>query len=242
MEIILFFIAIALLGYYSSKIKGYFGEKKVSAKLRGLPQEEYILLNNVMLRSDYGLTQIDHVLVSVYGIFVIETKNYKGWITGGEYSDTWTKNMYGKKYSFRNPIKQNYAHVKALQSLLGISEKAFFIPVVVFSGQSDLKVKTNSHVIYMRQLKKFVESYVHKCFSEQDIVSIAHTIQNANTDSKDTRKEHLKQIKSKKNERYQAVNNNACPQCGAPLKHRTGKYGSFLGCSNYPRCRYTKKG
>lgn len=242
MEIILFFIAIALLGYYSSKIKGYFGEKKVSAKLRGLPQEEYILLNNVMLRSDYGLTQIDHVLVSVYGIFVIETKNYKGWITGGEYSDTWTKNMYGKKYKFRNPIKQNFAHVKALESVLGISAKDGIFPIVVFSQNADLKVQTKAVVIYVNQLKKYVLSHTQKLFSKSDILRIADIIIHSNKDSKGTRKEHLQEIEDKKNARRAAELSNRCPLCGAELKRRKGKYGLFWGCSNYPKCRYTKKG
>lgn len=33
----------------------------------------------------------------------------------------------------------------------------------------------------------------------------------------------------------------SCPFCNAPLVLRTGKYGRFYGCSNYPRCKYTKK-
>lgn len=33
---------------------------------------------------------------------------------------------------------------------------------------------------------------------------------------------------------------NLCPKCSGVLKHRNGKYGSFIGCSNYPKCTYTK--
>ena len=90
------------------KINGIIGEKVVASKLSKLPEQQYKILNDIMLRTNYGTTQIDHIVISVYGIFVIETKNYKGWITGTEYGEYWTKNMYGKKYTFRNPIKQNY--------------------------------------------------------------------------------------------------------------------------------------
>jgi len=31
-----------------------------------------------------------------------------------------------------------------------------------------------------------------------------------------------------------------CPKCGGELKERMGKYGKFLGCSNYPKCQYTE--
>jgi len=30
-----------------------------------------------------------------------------------------------------------------------------------------------------------------------------------------------------------------CPRCGGKMKMKNGKYGSFLGCSQYPRCRCT---
>lgn len=32
-----------------------------------------------------------------------------------------------------------------------------------------------------------------------------------------------------------------CPKCGGELIMREGKYGSFIGCSNFPKCRYTQK-
>lgn len=88
------------------KIKGYAGEKLVSSTLSfRLPKEQYRILNNILLKTDRGSTQIDHIIVSVYGIFVIETKNYTGWITGGEYSEKWTQTIYKNKTQFYNPIK-----------------------------------------------------------------------------------------------------------------------------------------
>ena len=105
---------------------GKAGERRVSHKLNWLPKE-YIVLNDIMLPSNYGTTQIDHIVVSPYGIFVIETKNYKGWIFGNEDSEEWTQSLIGRKkmlgwsseqHRFRNPIRQNYAHIKAVQNLL----------------------------------------------------------------------------------------------------------------------------
>ncbi len=34
---------------------------------------------------------------------------------------------------------------------------------------------------------------------------------------------------------------NVCPKCGGTLQLRNGKFGKFYGCSNFPKCRYTKK-
>ena len=61
------------------------GEGRVAGRLAKLPQEDYQTVNDIMLPTvDGETTQIDHVVVSRYGIFVIETKDYNGWIFGGE--------------------------------------------------------------------------------------------------------------------------------------------------------------
>lgn len=219
-------------------VKGWFGEKIVATILSSLPENEYKVLNNVMLQTDYGTTQIDHVVVSVYGIFVIETKNYKGWITGNEFADNWTKNMYGKKYSFRNPLKQNYAHVNALETLLNLEEEKF-IPIVAFSWNTEIKVKTKNPVVYISQLRKVILSYKEEKLHNSELQDIANRILSANVDSKDNRKVHVSAIRTKVKENDTKISNNICPRCGGTLVLRKGKYGSFTGCSNYPKCKYT---
>ena len=62
--------------------------------LTTFPEAEYHLMNNITLPFKDGTTQIDHILVSRYGIFVIETKHYKGWIFGDENSKNWTQVLY----------------------------------------------------------------------------------------------------------------------------------------------------
>ena len=67
--------------------KGKVGEKVVAGKLDHLPKDQYKVLNNVTIPTPKGSSQIDHLVVSIYGIFVIETKNYNGWIYGGEHAE-----------------------------------------------------------------------------------------------------------------------------------------------------------
>ena len=81
----------------SPTFKGWFGEKMVEkAANRKLPHDSYHDLQNVTLATDEGSTQIDHIYVSRFGIFVVETKNYKGWIYGKVKDAKWTQNIYGK--------------------------------------------------------------------------------------------------------------------------------------------------
>lgn len=236
--VLILFILITVISM--PKVKGWFGEKTVGTILSRLPKEHYRLINNVMLKTERGTTQIDHIVVSLYGIFVIETKNYKGWITGSEYSEQWTKNVYGKKYKFLNPIKQNYGHIKALQKRLELSEDKF-ISIIAFSTHADLKVKTDTPVIYTINLCRKIKSYSEDKFDISELEDIVNRINSANIDSSDMRKEHVKEIKKNIHKEKVSVKNGNCPRCGGKLIKRKGKYGNFLGCTNYPKCRFTTK-
>lgn len=237
--IVLFLVLGSLVDLFLPKIRGWTGEKAVAVVLAGLPKEEYIAIHDIMLNTGRGTTQIDHIVVSIYGIFVIETKNYKGWITGGDKSDQWVKNMYGKKYSFRNPVRQNFGHVKALENLLGLSEN-IFIPVVVFTPDADLKVKTKNNVIYSNRLKKFIRKFTEKKILKEELLIYADKIKSADVSSRENKKEHVNQIKNRIEAEKEQIKQGICPKCGGELVKRNGKYGKFIGCSNYPKCKFTK--
>lgn len=239
-DLLLVAIVISIIyAIFEPKIKGIIGEKVVMAELSRLPKEQYRILNDVMLRTDYGTTQIDHVVISTYGIFVIETKNYKGWITGSEYGDYWTKNVYGKKYSFRNPLKQNYAHVKALEAKTGLSEDKF-IPIIAFSGNSEIKVNTTKPVVYIGQLRRIIGVYRDIKFTESELDMLVDKVQSENITTFETRREHVKQIRTKVQDNNAKVAAGICPRCGGQLVTRNGRNGRFVGCSNYPQCRYMR--
>ncbi len=235
-KLLIFLGILIVFKLFLPQIKGWLGEKTVALFLMNLPKEKYCVIHDVMLPSKAGTTQIDHIVISIYGIFVIETKNYSGWITGNDNSEQWIKNMYGKKYSFRNPIKQNYGHVKALETLLELPFDSF-IPIVVFSIDSTLKVKTNHKVVYTINLRRVIKSYTDVKFEKNDIERFKTKIIEANITS--DRKEHVKNIHANIRRDKEMIQSFVCPKCGGNLVIRTGKHGTFLGCSNYPKCRFT---
>lgn len=139
---ILFLIAIVLLALfmlYAPKIKGYIGESRVTKQLGKLDAEDYKVYNDVLIKAGTGSSQIDHIVISVYGIFVIETKNYSGWIHGNEHSEYWTQSHYDAKTKFRNPIKQNWGHIYALKEALSGFERVNYHSIIVFAGSAELK-------------------------------------------------------------------------------------------------------
>ena len=71
---------------------------------------DYHLLNHVTLRLEDRTTQIDHVLVSHFGLFVIKTRDYKGWIFADPRDRYWTQVLYRAKFRFQNPLHQNHRH------------------------------------------------------------------------------------------------------------------------------------
>lgn len=150
-----------------SYFKGKFQEVIVDIGLFiGLDKKEYQVHSNVTLELlDEITTQIDHVIVSKYGIFVIEVKNYKGWIYGSQNQKVWTQVLFNQKSKFQNPLHQNYKHIKFLQALLSIpdvmelNEKDFH-SIIFFSHESTFKTQMPLNVIqkglvpYIRDIKE----------------------------------------------------------------------------------------
>lgn len=123
-----------------AKVIGKRGEEIVRSILKSsLDHENYRILNDLTIpRNSYPNpcvinrnSQIDHIVLSIYGIFVIETKNYSGWIFGHANQREWIGVYYQRQYRFQNPIKQNWSHIYALSKLLNISKKNSIILFVL---------------------------------------------------------------------------------------------------------------
>lgn len=219
-----------------AQIRGRVGERRISLRLSSLP-DGYDVYNDVYIEVQGRSVQIDHVVISRYGVFVIETKNYAGWIYGTDNSEYWIKNMYGNKYQFRNPLKQNYSHVKSLQTVLGIPESSF-IPIVAFLNKATLKCETTGNVIYHNQLKKTIQSYITPIFSDAEVERMKAVLSAASVVDWKQQKMHTRRIKEEIDEKHALVSSGICPRCKGNLVLRKGRYGEFWGCSNYPQCTF----
>ena len=225
-----------ILRKYYPQLRGYFGERWIRKELNKLPKEEYITLNNIMLMNNNTTHQIDHIVISKYGIFVIETKNYYGLIIGKEYSKKWIQYLGKKKSPFTNPIHQNYGHIKALEELLNLNNN-IFISIICFSNQAKLKVESKTIITQTDYICSKIKEYNNIILNE-NIFDIANKINNKNIKDKKIRKYHIKTIKEKERINNEKIKNMICPKCGGKLVPRKSEYGEFLGCSNYPNCNF----
>lgn len=232
-------ILVFIVSKNYKKLRGKAGEYWVNKELEKLPISRYMLLNDIMFEDSIGTHQIDHIVFSKYGIFVIEMKNYYGLITGNQYSDKWCQNLSGKKSYFNNPICQNYGHIQALKQILGLDEK-YFISIVCFSNQAKLRIESNIPVVQIDTLVDKILTYKTEIPDNIDLIKVKDTLSNMNITDSNQRYQHVNEIKQKVQEQNAKVDNGICPKCGGSLVERTGKYGKFIGCSNYPKCKFVK--
>lgn len=239
--IIVGFVLLAgVLSLFRPVILGRLGETSVSARLARLPKDRYTVFHDVLLDTSRGTTQIDHIVVAETGIFVIETKNYTGWIFGTDQGREWTQNIYGKKYPFYNPLLQNQGHVRALSETLRLPEDRFF-PVVVFSSRATLKLHTSRTVLYTGKLNGFITSHTEPVLSRQQTEDVIRALKSANRSDRAAKAAHIQSVRASRKESDSRARQGVCPRCGGVLVRREGKYGAFLGCSGFPACRFTKK-
>ena len=249
-------ISLTIFGwwYNSPKQKGKRGEMRIHDILMQLP-DEYHVMDDVMLKTTNGTTQIDHIVVSKYGIFAIETKNYRGEIYGNDNSQEWkqiiiTKVTYPKKpwktytyvtkNQFYNPVKQAVGHMYRIKDNLKEWPYLKVIPIVVFTGNADIsKVSSQNHVIYDNSLLSTIQAYQTSYITDADVNDVVARLSSKNIRQIVDNKTHVHNVKEAKYKTNSIIASGICPQCGGTLVRRNGKYGSFYGCSNYPKCKFT---
>ncbi|QIR16081.1 nuclease-related domain-containing protein [Shewanella aestuarii] len=219
-------------------IRGWLGEKKTRLNLWvSLNSQIYRKFHDLYIPTFSGTAQIDHLIISQYGLFIVETKNIKGWIFGDESAHQWTQLIYGNKYRFQNPLRQTYRQKKALAAYLNIDDN-LIQPIVYFAGDCQFKTYMPTNVINGR-LRHSIKSYRKAILSEQEVSYLISKVENHQINSKTTNREHVKGLR----ERYKSTT--ICPKCGSPLVKRVARTGVnagsyFWGCDSFPKCRYIK--
>ena len=237
--IIVVLVLVLILKVSKRKILGVMGEAQCSSILRRLPKDKYNVINDVLIKHDKGTTQIDHIVVSVYGIFVIETKNYNGKIYGNDQSDNWTKSIYKNRFSFYNPIKQNYGHIKAIKNFLNLKDSSKIIGIVAFSNRATLKVHTESNVVLFKRLKRTIKKYDTPLLSKEEVYEYTSALENVCDYSNNEKRAHVKEVKAKVRDKKKKIRKGICPFCGSKLKKKRSLKGYYYKCRN-PHCSFTQ--
>ncbi len=249
-------------GFFSSLMAPYRGWKgelhaQILTALTSVGHNS-ITMRDVCLCWPNGKTvQIDELIIARSGIYVIEVKNYKGWIFGNINNDYWTQCLttgyrgFSEKHKFYNPIMQNQGHVRCLKKVLSDFPDVPVHSIVVFSDNAVFKDVTYdcsvAYLINMSELRRTLKSIdrgYKDLITVDEILEIRGTI--AENTSLSNSREHVSYVKEVQNMKSAGEFGRVrCPLCGANLVVRTVKNGEnagsqFMGCSSYPKCRYTK--
>lgn len=183
---------------------GEAGEQAVSSILRrGLDEHHYKVLDNIMLKTNRGITtQIDHIVVSQYGVFVIETKNISGWVFASERGRQWTQTLpawdgFGsaEKFHFQNPLRQNYLHTMTLAYQFRIPKRHIF-SLVAFPPDTKFKKGYPQGVYTYGEIPNAILAHKEKVFDVKTTRSIANAIAAADAlITEDERRMHVKNVR-----------------------------------------------
>ena len=215
-------------GAYQAAISGMYGEFTVAAVFKSLP-DNYHVMNDILLQQGtklrpyhpekYGQspwkivqkngklyevvkksTQIDHLIVSPYGIFVIETKNHKGWVFGDINSKVWTQTLNGENgwrsygghshFTFYNPVTQNKGHIENLSKQLKMPENCM-AGMIVFTNPEAYLGNVNCNCCYtLDMLYEAILSYNKPLWTPKETIKVIQAIEKLNSSSYLLNKEH----------------------------------------------------
>lgn len=199
-----------------SHLRGWFGEicTRLGLWLR-LPSRTYRQFHNVVVPTSNGTTQIDHLIVSTYGLFVIETKNMNGWIYGNEQDSQWTQKFPRASHRFQNPLKQNYRHLCCLEEHLRLPRTRMH-SIIFFIGDAELKTPMPGNVL-THGLSSYIRRHREPLPSDQDVERIIAAIQELKRDRTLNHATHMASLA----DRHSSTTR--CPKCGSDLIERQSK-------------------
>lgn len=218
--------------------KGELGEYKIDIQLAQLPKD-YRFLSDLLIKNKEaksGYSQIDHVVISPYGIFVIETKNYQGTIYGGKDRKTWLVNG---KFKMMNPFIQNYGHIQALKYIIPQKYHSHFISMVSFTKRCTFKVDlefrkiaSNDLIVYDIELSEYIHRKAsviklqskEPLLSNEEIDSIYLSIKKENIEDPSIREFHKQSLKDDNSNKPEDNKSNRCSVCSAPVSEKVRDY------------------
>ena len=179
-EIALIALAALLYRIFRANINGWLGEMLLHWWLKSkLDKNQYVVMHDIMLPTEEGTTtQIDHIIVSQWGIFVIETKTFAGHIYGKGSEPQWTAKYHPRQKGFmiQNPLRQNYKHIATLSECLGIGQE-YFKTIVAFAGTAKFGKELPPEVMHFSDVVEYIHGKsTEAIIPKEQITEVSDTI------------------------------------------------------------------
>jgi hypothetical protein len=232
------------IGMPVAEMHGIQGEEEMLRILeRRLPlggDRGYRIVRNLMFETPTGTTQLDFAIVSAFGIFIVEVKNFSGWIFGDPNDKRWTQSLKGgRKFPFQNPLHQNFKHLAVLAEKTGIPQNLIF-PLVAFADGCDFKTEMPANVMHFADVAEYIRRFKMIVIKPEQLTEIMQTfLAWDNAIDREKKREHVQNLKDAHAPASVHDRNVLCPVCGNRMVLRTSRKDGnrFWGCSKYPGCR-----
>ena len=200
----------------------------------------YRIVRNLMFETPTGTTQLDFAIVSAFGIFIVEAKNYQGWIFGDPSQPRWTQALKGgRKFQFQNPIRQNFKHVAVLSEKTGIPQNLIF-PIVAFSPTCEFKTEMPVNVMHFTDVPDYIKKFDTIVIKPEQLTEIMETFLSWDKDiDSEKKRNHVQNLKEAHAPASIHDRNVLCPICGNRMALRQSRTDGhpFWGCTKYPGCK-----
>lgn len=182
--------------FFQNKLVGWIGEVYSATCIRMITRG--VVFKDVYIEGSSNVVQIDIIAITEKGVLVIEKKTMIGLILGDEYQKQWTISLKrGKlKYPMKNPLHQNYGHIKVLEEKFP-EYKDYFINLVVFGNNAKLGNKIPDNVITDRQFLKYYRSLANRMSPslQEDFTSLLMELSKNREEVKRKHKNKIRQYK-----------------------------------------------
>jgi len=214
---------------------GELGEYKINIQLDQLPKN-WRYISDILIanqKSKTGYSQVDHVILSPYAFFVIETKNYTGTIYGSRDQERWSVNG---RFPMLNPFRQNFGHVQALKAVVPNVKEHNIVSMISFTRRCTLKVDTklrniqsNDLIVYDTELSEFITRKINilrlqlkePMFTDEMIQDMYRMLAEHNITDEKTRREHVGKIQEKiKKSDSKPPSKATCETCGKAVSEK----------------------
>ena len=179
------FVPLLLLIVFlsSPRFRGDIAETRVRRLLSaGLQRNRYTVFNRLLLPTGGGTIEVDHVVVSKLGIFVIESHYARGWVSGSAAQDRWKQKSLLGVSRFDNPVHRNRLQVEALQRCSGFPA-ATFHALVVMVGQRGFKTRPPPNVLTATELLPWIRKQSRQLLSPEQADQAARMIHAAHLET-----------------------------------------------------------
>ena len=184
-KLLWFRVILPKLAGKARRRKGGEGEQRVADALSVFTEADgYRLLRNLWLFYGRGnKTEIDLLLLSPYGIFVMEVKTLSGKIEVDPSDRVWIQHSGGREETIRSPRRENAKRIAALHEITGVP-KEFFHSVVVMAGSAPITTEVPPGVYYLYEVREHIDSHKEKVLSGDTINGAINAVM-ANTNRGD---------------------------------------------------------